>query len=342
MFIGGEVLPSIGAFKESPIWIGGGGGFVGETWYVDPSAAGSSENGTTANPYLSLNGALAGKCNKTFTTPIRIKCRTSGSTPDTVRCNDSGLVLFSASAANYLEIIADTGNSAGALWDATKYHLYPAYSVQAGTALALSRAYMRVEGLQIGISTQTGAAEICYMSNASTAYMKGCLVRGANSSEFTRGLSSIHGVNLINCVFFELGSNLNGAGIKNHGNSNFYSCTILHSTYTGIDNTDGTSVAKNCYVGGGAYQDYSVGGGSLTLTTCASSDTTGSSGLTSKAVNTTNFVNVTAGSTNLNLPGGSALLGVGTDTSGDAAPFNFTTDINGTTRTVPWSVGADE
>jgi hypothetical protein len=78
------------------------------------------------------------------------------------------------------------------------------------------------------------------------------------------------------------------------------------------------------------------------MTTCASSDTTGSTGLQNIAYDTTNFTNVTAGSEDLHIPTGSALKDVGTDTSGDAAPMNFTTDIDGETRSGTWDVGADE
>jgi hypothetical protein len=78
------------------------------------------------------------------------------------------------------------------------------------------------------------------------------------------------------------------------------------------------------------------------MTTCASSDATGSAGLQNIAANTTNFTNVTAGSEDFHLPAGSALIDVGTDTSGDAAPLNFTDDIDGVTRTGTWDIGADE
>ncbi len=315
-----------------------------ETYYVDPSAGGSSEDGTTGNPYLSLNGALAGKCNKTFTDSIQIRCRTGSSTPDTTRVYDGGLSSMVTTSSFYLEIIAETGHSAGPSWDATKYHLYPAYGTQAGTALALSHDYIRVNGLQIGISSQTNTAEIVYWSNGDTGRMVNCLVRGAESSAYlTRGLSSIDGVNLINCVFYAIGTNVGSSCIKNHGNSNYYSCTFIQGGgIITVDITDGTCVAKNCYAAGASYKCYNIeAAGSLTMTTRASSDTTGTSGLQSIAVNTTNFTNVTSSTENYRLPVGSALINVGTDTSGDSSPFNFTTDMEGGTRAT-WDVGADE
>jgi hypothetical protein len=316
-----------------------------EVYYVDPSAAGSSEDGSTGNPYLSLNAALAGKCNKTFTDAIQLRCRTSGSTPDTTRAYDGGLTSMVTSASNYLEIVAETGHRAGLAWDATKYHLYPAYGTQAGTALGLSHDYIRVDGLQIGISTQTNTAEIVYWSNGDTGRLTNCLIRGTDSSaQLTRGLSSIDGVNLINCVFYAIGSNVGSSCIKNHGDSKYYNCTFIQSSgIIAVDITDGTCVAKNCYAGGATFKCYNVeAAGSLAMTTCASSDTTGSGGLTNIAVNTTNFTNVTPGSEDWHIPSGSALKDTGTDTSGDAAPFNFTTDIEGGTRGPSWDIGADE
>jgi hypothetical protein len=66
-------------------------------------------------------------------------------------------------------------------------------------------------------------------------------------------------------------------------------------------------------------------------------------GLQSIAYNTDTFVNVTGGSEDFHLAadGLSPLQGTGTDTSGDAAPMNFTTDIDGDTRDATWDIGAD-
>jgi hypothetical protein len=121
---------------------------------------------------------------------------------------------------------------------------------------------------------------------------------------------------------------------------NIYNCTIINTAaYPALWRQSETWTAKNCYAasnGGAAYS------GTITKTTCASSDATGSAGLQNIVLNTTNFTNVTAGSEDFHLPAGSALIDVGTDTSGDAAPLNFTDDIDGVTRTGTWDIGADE
>lgn len=319
-----------------------------DVWYVDPSASTSTEDGTTANPYKSLNAALAGKCNKTFTNSIQIRCRTSGSVADTTRVNTEGLVLMLPSSSNYLQIIAETGHRAGASWDASKYNLYPAWSAQDGTAMKLTQPYIHVDGLQIGISSQTNTAEIVYWAGGTgtpAAKISNCIIRGRNdASNLTRGLST-QSIQAWNCIIYAIGTVAGSVAVQTHSQVTLYSCTMFSGGIIVVNSSGagGAIVAKNCYAGGSSYQAWNADSGStLTQTTCAASDTTGTAGLDNVAVNTTNFTNVTAGSEDYHIPTGSALKNVGTDTSGDAAPFNFTTDIDGATRSGTWDVGADE
>jgi hypothetical protein len=109
-----------------------------------------------------------------------------------------------------------------------------------------------------------------------------------------------------------------------------YSCTFIGG-YQGVNNDSGTAaVCKNCYASG----SNAAFSGSITQTTCAASDTTAAdAALDNIAVNTTNFTNVTYATANYHLPAGSGLIGVGTDTHGDSAPMNFSTDIDGQART---------
>jgi hypothetical protein len=44
------------------------------------------------------------------------------------------------------------------------------------------------------------------------------------------------------------------------------------------------------------------------------------------------FTNITAATADYHIVAASPLVGVGTDTSGDAAPMNFSTDIDGQAR----------
>lgn len=342
---GSSMRPSIRAFVT-----GGDGsgthppGPTMEIYYVDPSYTGAVVTGLSTQPYKSLSDAISNKCNKTLTLPIQIRCRTSGGVPDTT-CVSLALGSCVPSATNYIDIVAETGHLASTTWDTNKYHLYPNWSQQAGTAINWGRDYTRFRNLQIGIATQTNAAEIVYWSVGSTGYMDGCVIKGLNNGSYlTRGISSIHGVNVFNTIIYNLGTNNTGAGVKNHGPSRFQNCTIL-SGGIGIDITDGSvSTGKNCYVSSSGAAAYAVGGAgaSFTMTTCASSDGTGSVGLTNIIANASTFSNVTAGAEDWRLITGSPLVNVGTDTSGDAAPFNFTNGIRGNVRSGSWDIGADE
>jgi hypothetical protein len=340
----------------------GGSSFPGEDYVVDPSAVTSTEDGTEANPYKSMSAARAAKCNKAYILPIRIRCRTSGSVSDTTRSSDELLGQEVRSSTNYLLIVADTGHRAGRSWNAAKYNLSVPFASGAGAGVAFknSHSYCYVDGLQISVSSQAGqdaSCEVVYTSedagNHQTCLFSNCLIKGtrdAGAGGITRGISVIYGVNMFNCIIYDMGSAAGSSPVKNHGSSTFGSCTFISHGSGAIitfDHTvdldgNGTCILKNCYAGGATFHDYDIGSGTVTMTNCGSSDTTavGTSPQVSKPVSTTHFNNVTAGSQDWGLPGTSALKGNGIDTSGSAAPFNFTTDIEGTTRSAPWDIGA--
>lgn len=321
-----------------------------ETYYVDPSFGGTSY-GSSSNPYKSLNAAIAARCNKTFTMPIQIICRTSGSTVDTTRVDTGGLGQMVPSSTNYLLISADAGHEAGTSWDSSKYSLVVPYASSTGTAMNLPTSYVRIENLQIGISgTQSGTAEIVYWSGTDLR-MSGSIIKGLNSStQVTRCMSistNTSTCKLWNNIFYGIGANTGGAttNLQNHGNTDVYSCTFVGYGSINVNNaSDGVMRMTNTYCGGAitaAISDQSSG--NLTQSYNISSDSTasGTGSQTTKAVNTTQFTNVTTGSENFAIPGsGSALYHSGTDTSGGTAPLNFTTAIGGATRSSPWDVGA--
>ena len=103
----------------------------------------------------------------------------------------------------------------------------------------------------------------------------------------------------------------------------------------------GTVLAKNCYFHSTDVPWTNDGIGTLTVTTSMHSTAqvqTGSTG--SKAYSTANFVSVTADAEDLHVVTGSALIAAGTDLSADA-DYPFSTDIDGDTRSAPWTVGVD-
>jgi len=122
------------------------------------------------------------------------------------------------------------------------------------------------------------------------------------------------------------------------GTTEIYNTIISGGRYS-IASAGATIVAKNVY----AFANYKGYDTPISMITCASYDNSGSVGLQNIAKNTTQFVNVTDGSEDFHLAGtGSALYHAGTNTSGDPAPLNFTTDFDGIAYADPRSIGAYE
>src|SRR6185503_16602425 len=111
-----------------------------------------------------------------------------------------------------------------------------------------------------------------------------------------------------------------GQAIKTYGHTTVLNCILSNisasSNNPTISSGSYNCAVKNCYANnsgsGSAY------GSNLTLTTCASDDSTGTSGLTSVAYSTSTgakFVSITDGSEDFHLQSGSALISAGTDLS---------------------------
>lgn len=229
-------------------------------------------------------------------------------------------------ATRYLRVYTPTAERHAGAWNTGKYYL----EVSTGVGITVTDANVYLEGLQI-LTNGTRAATVGGADNDNQR-ISDCIFRGGTQP--TVYLDGSADKYIWNCIIYG-GTE---QGLRVFVAVKIYSCTIIGGTY-GLDSTFASPIVKNCYASGAtaAYE-----GGTPALTTCASSDATGSAGLQNIAYDTNNFTNVTAGSENLHIPSGSALKDVGTDTSGDAAPMNFTTDIDGDTRTGTWDIGADE
>jgi hypothetical protein len=327
------------------------------TTYVDPdSAAGVTDgttNGLTANghqAYASLALAEAA-LPATATSVCEIICESNGPshTADTTAVDFSGTAT---SASNYIYVHTSSAARHVGVWSASNYRI----DVAGTNCIGLLNDYITFDGIQAGTNTLTGTGVVIRGSTALTSganqiNISNVIARCAsaasfNSFGFTCGGANIN-MNVWNCIIYGAGipsggTATNGVCLRVSGTSatlNAYSVTAITTNGTGINRTTGTLVAKNCYASGPSGFAYN---GTITKTTCASSDTTGTVGLQSIALSTANFVNVTSGSENLHLVSGSALIDVGTTTSGAAAPLNFTTDIDLQTRTGTWDIGADE
>ena len=256
---------------------------------------------------------------------------------------------FTTDATHYLNIYT-TGNArhAGVL-STGKWML----SGVNGGSVWCNALYARFDGLQIDYSGGGSATYGFYTGNASgVLYFSNCLIKG-NNVQYSN-VFALQGSNttyIWNCIGYSSGTTASRS-VSTEGGSTY----IYSSTFIGCDiglYSKGTVVAKNCYFGGTATEDYFYHSGTLAKTNCASEDQSADDTQTGEtqtncvaaavALDVDTFVNVTGGSEDYHLAadGLSPLQAAGVDTSGEGAPLNFTTDIDGD-AIANWSVGADD
>jgi len=266
------------------------------------------------------------------------KCRSTGGTADTTALVVNG---WTTSATQYIKIWTDpaeTYRHNGTYQTGNKYRLI----VSETKTIATYVNNLLIDGLQV-VNTSAATTSVG-IESTSLLTISNCIFKCSGNASFVNmGINSYNTSYIFNTIIYNCGTHAAtmGIGVPDGVNTFIYNCTVVvtlaAATGYGIYNGTGTATIKNSYFAAGTSY---VG---ATLTTSASSDaSTGSVGLRSIAVNTTNFTNVTAGSEDFHLPVGSALINVGTDTHAEGAPLNFTTDIDGQTRTRTWDVGADE
>ena len=260
--------------------------------------------------------------------------------------------------SNYIQFNCNSPARHAGVYSTSKYRL----SIANGVALTFSAAnHVRFNGLIIEVSSGNGnyqnPIEFSSMSAGARIDFVNCIIKGHGAdyvSSFLGGVDFGGTVNVINCILYGLSTvNSGTTGIKNSGATlNVYS-TVMIGGMVGFNHNSGTSVFKNVYIGGTGYQDFwtSAENGTFDKTNCASEDLTGddAGGVTSAtncitgvACSVATFTNVTGGSEDFHIVSGSGLRDVGVTTSAEGAPFNFTTDIDGDTRSGTWDIGADE
>lgn len=254
------------------------------------------------------------------------------SSADTTICS---VDTYTTDATRYINIYTTAAARHLGLFS-TSYYVLEAGSGFSNSSMNISGSYVTVTGIQI-YESYVGAGQPTAIScGASTnIIVASCIIRGGSQVVQFYGGSGTSTYR--NCVLY--GSSGNGVLADAYGSTQvmtFENCTFVACAATGMIRVGnrGSIVAKNVYCGGNVTADYN----NLTsMTTCASSDTTGTAGLQSIAYSTANLTNVTAGSENMHLVTGSALIDVGTDLSA-----SFTVDIDGATRSGTWDIGADE
>ena len=261
-------------------------------------------------------------------------------------------------SADYYINIYTTGNARHAgVWSTSKHILA---GIDGGQIWVYTPEFVRIDGLQIDISTSSSNRYNIYTNTTGRVDVSNCILKGNDPASNTSYYFYTSGSGTFNCwnnIAFNMVAASDGVGFVNNGTGalNVYNCTILGADY-GVRSMNGTTNVKNTYCGGSASEDFYRSGGTLNKTNCASedqsADDTGTGETASNcvaaavAVSTDNFTNVTGGSEDYRLPGtGSALYHTGVDTSGEASPLDFDTDICGDSYYDTGgarSIGADE
>jgi hypothetical protein len=283
--------------------------------------------------YATLAAAISGEAANlvSLDRQLDIECY---SMTDTTAVNVTG---FTTDATRYIRIFTPSAERHDGKLNTGKYLLKTTAAFT--TTLTISEEYVRIEGLQIW-AANTGTDEsrplVVSVGATSDVRVESCIIRNdTTGSSGTSNLNTYHvsGVLTVrNSVLYggTIGVNCNGT------TTTIQNCTITKMSAHAINRSAGTATVTNTYASGttDAYT------GTMTRTTCAHDTATVFAGSTASiAHDTTNFTNVTGGSEDYHLvSGASATLKTGgTDLSG-----TFTTDIDGQTRSVPFSIGADQ
>lgn len=287
----------------------------------------------------------------------------SWSSADTAAVTLTG---FTLDATRYLHIYTDAANRATGPWSTSKYQLLVANASAIDIrATGSGNGLYRIDGLQVGVSGANAHYQSPVFFNSASAgdtvWISNCILKQCANNTYrlpcywTQDDDAT--VYMWNCALYGMGTTdnaTNSAYWAYRGTNNIYSCAIVGGKYgVNVASTSKTCTVKNTYCGGTRTEDFYRSAGTLAKTNCASEDqsaddTSGADETATNcvaaavALNADTFVNVTAGSEDFHLAadGLSPLEDAGVDTSGEGAPLNFTTDIDGDTITT-WAIGPD-
>lgn len=283
--------------------------------------------------YTSLTAFEAGE-QRDLVTLDEIARASCGNFSDGTSTNFAGWV--NTDATRYIHVIADTPHGQGGTQNASAYRYKATMTVQ--EFVVLDR-----------IQYKSSSACLNPILAGLTTVARGCTFKsdGALSVPVIISAGNLH---LINCTLVTHGASyaLDVSGGDDMV-CNVYNCDLIGSAQgINIDTFGGTVNAKNSYAAalngpGTAWNPPLTG--TLNLTNCASNDASGSVGLRNIAYSIDNFKNVTEGLQDLrHATRHGPLVDAGVDTSGEAAPLNFTDDIAGNPRPqgVAWDIGISE
>jgi hypothetical protein len=262
------------------------------TFYLDPTAI-TNGDGSVGSPFNSLQNALSGILTSfnSATEDFIVNCL-AGEDPAT----DLAIIAIDSTSATprVLRFVA-TGAHRHTGVRGTGYRFPNQIRVNNDNANVV----VELTGLAFRHIQQDRSVAV-------TAVVRDCLVTDSASSGVFCGGGTIR---LINTAV--IGStHANVVAENNNGSAiiEAINCTSVNAGADGgfVARFGGAMTAINCYSGGNAGSDFS---GVTSPTNCYSED--GSQSTSTAAYNTANFTNVTAGSENLKLPSGSALIGAG-------------------------------
>lgn len=296
---------------------------------------------SSGGDYSSLAAAEAGEQGNlvSLDRQLTIECYASAAGDSTQVTIDG----WTTDATRYVRVVCPAGERHAGAWDAAKYHLSLTTVGSPGGAITNSEDYTRLEYLQVRNTIGSpGAFDCGVYDTANGILVDGCILRGGYTGAKMGSNGDLRNTIAYGCSHSGAFINANATTIAKAQN-----CTLIGGEI-GLETSADTNypLAKNVYGHGSTGGFYGQGtlGAFVNKTNCMSSDTTatinngGATNCTnSVGHNTTNFTNVTGGSEDYRLPSGSALIDAGVDLSG-----TFTNDLDGTTRSGTFDVGADE
>ncbi len=277
------------------------------------------------------------------------KCRSTSSTADITKFTIDG---WTTSADSYIKIYTDPAESYrhDGTYNTAKYRMEAASGADFDGVIIIRENYVRIEGLQFQLTNSGGnlSTSAIYMvdqTSPSDILIKNNIMKGVISAANSEG-RGIYGndaditATITNNIIYDFvnSATANNAGIGTAlgGTYNIYNNTLVDN-FEGIDVDAGTVVAKNNLVTGSGDANAYIGTFAVGTNYNATNGTDAvGQGANNRISQTFTFLN--EGSDNFHLAAGdTGAKNQGTDLSGD-----FTDDIDSTTRSGTWDIGADD
>lgn len=204
------------------------------------------------------------------------------------------------------------------------------HSGEAGRALYVYEDYVDIEDIDITCTNALNTdvpIEIGGQGASNAINFRRVVVRGVGGATNVFYVNDADAIVVVdNCIIYGSSSYVFR---QNNGTSTLRYCTLYTTAAAGYGcyETAGTVTATNCYANRGSSSGAAYT--NITLTTCASSDATGSAGLQNIAASTSAgayFTSLDSGTEDFRIQSSSELIDVGTTVSG------LTTDIFGLSR----------